>query len=326
MNLKASAASAGMNVAALDLGSNSFGLLVGRVRRDGRVEKLGTKKEALRIGEVVACHGAIPDTSFERALGVVGEMLGVAHELDAEHVAAVGTSALRDAANGPDFVRAAAERLGLPIQIVSGDEEARLVYHGARSALEDLPERSLVIDLGGSSVELAVGDGSELLSVDSLPLGFLRVARELDLGATTSRADVARISAHVREAAERVIARLVAFSPRALVASGGTARALGRVASALGVRELTGVGLRRLGAHLALRDPSHLAVLGVEASRAPVFGVGIVVLAALVELTQAPVMRISAGGLREGVILREAKNRKGREPSAGRAAVRTWAA
>jgi exopolyphosphatase/guanosine-5'-triphosphate,3'-diphosphate pyrophosphatase len=255
---------------------------------------------------------------------VVGEWLARARALDAEHVAAVGTSALRDAANGPDFVRAAAERFGLGIQIVSGDEEARLAYQGARGALDDLPERSLVIDLGGSSAELAIGDGDECLSVESLPLGFLRLARDLELGPTMTRADVARVGAHVREAAERVVARLVAFSPRALMASGGTARALGRVAAALGARELTGVGLRRLGAHLSLRDPSHLAVLGVEASRAPVFGVGVVILAALVELTTAPVVRISPGGLREGVILRETKRRK--VGSAGRPAVRTWAA
>src|SRR6185503_3288944 len=226
-----------MNVAALDLGPNSFGLLVGRARRDRSVEKIDSKKVPLRIGDAVAGSGAIPEAVFERGLAVVRDMLDTARELDADCVAAVGTSALRDASNGGDFVYAAADRFGLGIQIVSGDEEARLVYRGARSALGELPERVLVADLGGGSLELAVGDGDDCLSVESLPLGFLRIARDLELAATLGGASLAAVHAHVRGSAERVLGRLVAFSPRAFVLSGGTARALARVATALGVRE-----------------------------------------------------------------------------------------
>src|SRR6185436_4099694 len=117
-------------------------------------------------------------------------------------------------------------------------------------------ERSLVIDLGGGSVELAMGDGNDCLALESLPLGFLRVMRELELGTVSSGADIARLTAHVRALGEGPLRRLVAFHPRAFVLSGGTARALARVAAALGVRELSQVGLRRLAAHLAARDPT----------------------------------------------------------------------
>jgi exopolyphosphatase/guanosine-5'-triphosphate,3'-diphosphate pyrophosphatase len=312
-----------MNVGALDLGSNSFGMLVGRVRKGGRVEKLAAHKETLRIGDVVAVHGALSDTVFERALDAVRDLADRAREEGAECVAAVGTSALRDAANGSDFVRCASERFGIGIHVASGDEEARLVYRGARSALDGVPERALVVDLGGGSAEIAVGDGDECLGVESLPLGFLRVARELELGATLNGAAVTQVATYVRVAAEPHVARLVAFEPRALVLSGGTARSLSRVATALGVRELSGVGLRRLATHLAGRDPSHLAVLGVEKTRAPVFGAGIVVLAALVELAGASSVFISQGGLREGIVLRETKSRG---IATQRASMRTWAA
>jgi exopolyphosphatase/guanosine-5'-triphosphate,3'-diphosphate pyrophosphatase len=299
-----------MKVGALDLGSNSFGLLVGRVRARSRVEKLVSRKESLRIGEVVAAHGELPEAHFERALEVVRDLADTAREEGAECVVAIGTSALRDAANGAEFVRAAAERFGLAARIASGTEEGRLVYRGARSALDDLPGRALVLDLGGGSAELAVGDGHDCLAVESLPLGFLRVARELELDTTLNGTGVARVAAHVRKVAEPVLGRLVALTPRAFVLSGGTARTLSRLAKALGVRELSGVGLRRLASHLAARDPSHLAVLGVEASRAPVFGAGIVVLSALVELLNAPRVRVSPGGLREGIVLAETQSRK----------------
>ncbi|HVR19379.1 MAG TPA: hypothetical protein VMS65_06780, partial [Polyangiaceae bacterium] len=252
-----------MKVGALDLGSNSFGLLVGRVRSRSRVEKIASRKESLRIGEVVAAHGKLPEAQFERALEVVRDLSDTAREEGAESVVAIGTSALRDAANGAEFVRAAAERFGLAARIASGTEEGRLVYRGARSALDDVPGRALVLDLGGGSAELAVGDGHACLAVESLPLGFLRVARELELDTTLNGAGVARVAAHVRHVAEPVLGRLVALTPRAFVLSGGTARTLARVAKALGVRELSGVGLRRLASHLAVRDPSHLAVLGV---------------------------------------------------------------
>jgi exopolyphosphatase/pppGpp-phosphohydrolase len=86
------------------------------------------------------------------------------------------------------------------------------------------------------------------------------------------------------------------------------------VATTLGVRELGGPGVRRLALHLAARDPGHLAMLGVDASRAQVFGVAIVVLASLVEVLGAPSMRVSPGGLRQGIVLREVKSRGAASP------------
>jgi len=311
-----------MNVGALDLGSNSFSLLVGRAR-GRRIEKRATQKVSLRIGDVVARHGALPEPAFENALAVARDLADKAREEGAICLAAVGTSALRDAQNGAEFVRAAAERFGLTVELVSGDEEARLAYSGALSALDGARERALVLDLGGGSAEVAVGDGDECLAVESLPLGFLRVGRELELASPLNAADVARIAAYVRNVAEPALGRVSALEPRAFVLSGGTARTLGRVATTLGVPSLGSAGLRRLASHLSGRDPSHLAVLGVEASRSQVFGVAIVVLATLVELMAAPSVRVSPGGLREGIVLRETKNRR---LGAARAATRTWAA
>jgi exopolyphosphatase/guanosine-5'-triphosphate,3'-diphosphate pyrophosphatase len=309
-----------MNVGALDLGSNSFGMLVGRVR-GRRVEKLSTQKVSLRIGDTVARYGALPEPVFERALEVVRDLADKALEAGAVCLAAVGTSALRDARNGGDFVRAAGERFGLAVELASGEEEGRLVYRGALSSLESTRERSLVMDLGGGSVELAVGDGDECLAVESLPLGFLRVARELELASPLNGADVARVAAYVRRTAEPALRRLSALEPHAFVLCGGTARTLGRVANTLGAPPLGSVGLRRLATHLSGRDPNHLAVLGVDASRAPVFGVGLVVLATVAELLGAGSLRVSRGGLREGIVLRETRERR-----LGARATRTWAA
>ena len=121
------------------MGSNSFHLLVARVLRDGRIEKLGSRKATLRLGDALAANpdGIIPPEPFAKALETVGEMAAAVDHYRVERFAAVGTSALRDAKNGPELVAMARARHGVNVEILSGDEEGRLAYQGARVAALD---------------------------------------------------------------------------------------------------------------------------------------------------------------------------------------------
>ena len=148
-----------MRLGALDLGSNSFHLLVARVDGRGRFQKVTGRKAMLRLEEAVAASGRIQPELFASALDAVGELIAVAREHDADDVILAGTSALREAENGAAFAAAVRARHGVPVEILSGEEEGRLVYHGARSRIDELPTRVAVLDLGGGSVEAAVGDG-----------------------------------------------------------------------------------------------------------------------------------------------------------------------
>src|SRR4051812_45306636 len=168
-----------MLLGALDLGSNSFHLLVARLNRRGRLEKVVGRKATIRLEQAVAASGRIPPETFARALEAVGELLGVAREYGAEDVVVAGTSALREAENGTAFGLAVRARFGVGVEILSGEDEGRLVYEGARSRMSELPERVGVIDLGGGSAEVAVGDGESCGYARSLPLGFLRLERVL---------------------------------------------------------------------------------------------------------------------------------------------------
>jgi exopolyphosphatase/pppGpp-phosphohydrolase len=210
-----------MKLAALDLGSNSFHLLV--VETDGNqgLTKIGSDKEVLGLGSVVQEYGRLSDVAYGRALDVVGRMATVARELGAVKLLAVGTSALRDARNGAHFCADCSADHGVHIELLSGDDEARLAYRGAQSALPLTNGRVLVADVGGGSVELAVGEGANCETVQSLQLGFLRLAHAFplkELGGAT------RLRRYVQLECEKARWQLGRFDT--LLLSGGVQRRL----------------------------------------------------------------------------------------------------
>jgi exopolyphosphatase/guanosine-5'-triphosphate,3'-diphosphate pyrophosphatase len=301
-----------MSLGALDLGSNSFHLLVASVDRRGRLQKVAGRKVAIRLEQAVAASGRIPPETFARALDAVGDLLAVARRYEAEDVVVAGTSALREAENGSAFALAAGVRFGALVEILSGEEEGRLVYDGARSRMSELPERVGVIDLGGGSVEVAVGDDDACHYVRSLPLGFLRLARVLGVHGALDQQGSAAVAEHVRTAVSRVSEEVRALAPQAWLLSGGTARALGAVleveaGSAISTRQLVLAAER-----FASADTLKLVDLGVEPTRARGFGLGTLVLGTLAEAFGAPAVRVTPGGLREGLLLREIGGRSTR--------------
>lgn len=292
-----------MKLAALDLGSNSFHLLVAET--DGRAElsKIGSHKEVLRLGSVVQLHGQLTEEAFDDALGCVGRSARVSQELGAEKMLAVATSALRDARNGRAFCDACQSRFGVSIELVSGDEEARLAYLGARSALKLTTGRVLVADIGGGSVELAVGDGPHCDSVQSLPLGFLRLGHAFRLGEAGGASRMAR---YVERESEKARWQLGRFDT--LLLSGGTARAIGKLLGG-GIAAASAAQVLKLCEELSRSSPSQLVQRGVDKHRAQSLAAGAAVTAGLVAGLGQQAVRVSPRGLREGVILRELSRR-----------------
>jgi exopolyphosphatase/guanosine-5'-triphosphate,3'-diphosphate pyrophosphatase len=293
-----------MLLGALDLGSNSFHLLVARVGRRGELEKVAGQKSMLRLEEAVAATGRIPPETFERALAAVGELAAAARRRGATRVVAAGTSALRDADNGGHFAEVASLRYGIDVEILSGEDEGRLVYDGARFRAGELPERVGVLDLGGGSAEIAIGDGHECRFAHSLPLGFLRLARNLDAHGALDDDGFARLTDHVLRTAASIRATARELAPRAWLLSGGTARALGRVLGREPGAVVSTRALVRLAEGFARSEPSRLVGLGVDPARARGFGLGSSVLALLSEELGAHAVRVTPGGLREGLLLR----------------------
>lgn len=288
-----------MKLAALDLGSNSFHLLVADVDGPGHFSKLGSHKEVLRLGSVVRDSGQLTQAAFDGALSSVGRMLAVARELQAEKVLAVATSALRDARNGQAFIETCRQRFGVDIELVSGDEEARLAYLGARSALSLTTGRVLVADVGGGSVELACGDGFACDTVQSLPLGFLRLAQAFPVA---DAGGARRLARFVQSECEKARAQLGRFDT--LLLSGGTARALGKLLGG-GIATASATQVVRLCEEVARSSASELELAGVERQRATTLATGAAVIAGIISGLGQWHVRISPRGLREGLLLRE---------------------
>ncbi|HWM85551.1 MAG TPA: hypothetical protein VNO33_06930, partial [Kofleriaceae bacterium] len=216
-----------MVLSVLDLGSNSFHLVAYRARERGKLEKLGRSKEMCRLGAGTLWNGEIDDAAWRRGAAALDRLYRRAVARDPDRLIAVATSAIRDARNGDEFCRAARRRLGLDIEVLSGEEEARLIYHGARSGLPRDTGRIAVIDVGGGSAEIAVGDRRGCSFAACLPLGVLRL-RELP---------VERVAPYVRAAARAAMAEVRALRPDRVVLTSGTARRLADVALGLGLGE-----------------------------------------------------------------------------------------
>jgi exopolyphosphatase / guanosine-5'-triphosphate,3'-diphosphate pyrophosphatase len=289
-----------MMLSVLDLGSNSFHLAAFRVLGRSRLEKVGRTKEMCRLGAGTLCNGSIDDAAWRRGSAALDRLHRRALGSDPDRLIAVATSAIRDARNGADFCRAARRRLGLEIEILSGEDEARLIYWGARSALPRRPGRIAVIDVGGGSAEIAVGDRRSCGFAACLPLGVLRL-RELA---------PERVAPYVRAAARSAMAQVRALRPERVVMTSGTARRLASVALGLGLRrpdprELSRSALRAIETALPQLSASDLVALGVEEGRLDTIRHGALVFETLLDLAGADRALVSTRGLREGVALRE---------------------
>jgi exopolyphosphatase/guanosine-5'-triphosphate,3'-diphosphate pyrophosphatase len=186
-----------MRIAALDLGSNSFHLLVAEVQPDGTFVPLVREKEMLRLGDAVSRHGAIPPDRLEQAVTCVRRMGQIAEAAGATEIAAVATSAVRSAANGDEFVDRVEREAGIKVEVISGLREATLIFGAIRAAVVLEPAPALCFDLGGGSVEIAVGDTNGLRWATSERLGVARLTANHVHSDPIDARDLARLRKHL---------------------------------------------------------------------------------------------------------------------------------
>ena len=187
-----------MRVSILDLGSNSFRLLVADVASEGAIRPVLTARDFLRLGSEVASDGSLAEDVIERAVGAAGHLAGLAYRTGAEQSIAVATSAIRDASNCDEVVDRLQVAAGMPIRVIDGQEEARLSFLGVASSIALPPGPHLVLDLGGGSLELAVGSGATPVWTDSADLGVSRLIwRHGESGSSPPRPRSGRSSRYI---------------------------------------------------------------------------------------------------------------------------------
>lgn len=291
--------------AAVDLGSNSFHMVVARSER-GRVQVLDRIRERVRLGAGLGEDGRLAKDALERALACLRRFRQRLAEVPPGRVRAVATDAFRRTRDPADLPARAAEALGHPIEVVAGREEARLVYLGVREDLAGWGERMLVVDVGGGSTEIAAGTGRTPELGESLRLGSLRWSEEFFPKGAISPKRMRRAILAARHEIEPVAAAFRRLGGARAVGSSGTALALDEMlrASGLDARGLGAAGLtalvERVLVHQRLED---FRIEGLDEARRPTFLGGLAIFHAVAEELRVRRFETSAGALREGVLV-----------------------
>jgi len=291
-------------LAAVDLGSNSFHLEIGRVV-DGQVYPLDAVREAVRLGAGLTAEKRIDRAKQAAALEALAKFGERLRGFARSAVRAVGTNTLRVAKNAPQFLREARAALGFPIEVISGREEARLIYLGVAHSLPVSAQRRLVVDIGGGSTELIVGTGFEALLTESLYMGCVSYSLKYF---PDGRIDKPRLKAAELAARQELAAHAKEYRETGweeAVGSSGTARALESILreNEFAAEGITREGLDRLRTLLLKTgeaDPDRIA--GLRPNRAPVLPGGLAIMAAAFDALGLETMKVSEGALRHGVL------------------------
>ena len=303
-----------MRVAVLDLGSTSFHLLVVDVDPKGRITRVVRRREVLHLAAEVALHGHLPAAAATAAVRSARVLRRAADATKPDLTLAAATHALREAANGGELLEQLSTATRCPIRLLDGSEEARIVYEGVRWSLPLGDAPTLVVDLGGGSLELAVGVDGDVQWDASHALGASRLTGQLMREDPPTQAECDALIQHVHSTLKDAAAYLSNNHPfLPCVGTGGTIRALARLELArrgISADSVNGVVLptARLNSwatHLArLNRARRMRLPGMAERRVDVLPTGALVLSALCEQLDLPGITVSDGGLREGLVLK----------------------
>ncbi len=292
----------GQPLAAVDLGSNSFRLLI--AREEGRqIVPISTHREGVRLAAGLDRDGALSRQKIDEACEALTRFRERLASIPAERVRAVATSTYRVATNRDSLLRASIDALGLPIDIISGPEEARLIYLGCAHTLPWSEQERLIVDIGGGSTEFIVGRRYEPELTESFQLGAVTLSQHFFPGATVTAGAFRRAEVFVRSRLEVLHARYkqgweVAYG------SSGTIRAIYEIITENGFGQNVNVDsmLRLKSALIDAGQMNRIELSALKSSRAPVLPGGLAILLGLMQELNVATMEPSEGALRLGVV------------------------
>lgn len=291
-------------VASVDLGSNSFHLIVCRIQ-DEQLIIVDRLREMVRLAAGIDAEKNLSSDAQQRALDCLTRFGQRLRDLPHFAVRAVGTNTLRSAHNASEFIEQAETCLGHPIEVISGVEEARLIYLGVAQSLASDHSRRLVIDIGGGSTELIIGEDFTAQYLESLHMGCVSMTQRFFADGTISAKMIRRAEIAARLEIEPLTRRFYKNNWQVALGASGTIRAINKVVhnEAWADHGITLASLEKLIS--AMQAAGHIDTLklnGLDPERAPVFPGGVMILFAIFKTLGIEVMRVSDGALREGLI------------------------
>ncbi len=304
---------AGMKIAALDIGSNSIHMIIARVLPSGDFEVLDRAKEMVGLARGTLSTGHLSPETMETGFRTLATFKQLAEKQGADPILAVATSAVREASNGGEFVLRAWEDLGLRVDVITGLEEARLIFVAASHAIDFRGQRPVVVDIGGGSIEIIQGVGRRIHWQESLKLGVARMTERFIHSDPPKNSEVAALRKYARESLEDVFSRARRSRPTLMVGTSGTllnltamaaAMRFGRVPPSLHNCLLRERDLNKLTEEILDRDTERRSRMeGLDKRRADIIPAGAILMETLMEGLRIDSMRACEWALREGLIL-----------------------
>lgn len=307
----------GAIAAAIDIGSNSLKMTVGRLDGKGGIAQLGWDSEVVRLGHGLDETGRLDDARMDLAIETLQRFRATAESLGATRIAAVATEATRSAANGNEFITRVREQTGISVQVVQGLEEAMLTFRGLEASI-DVRGHVVIADIGGGSTELIVANEGVVLGARSIPIGSGRLTDRLAFNDPPSPADLAageREADVALEAAGRSL-KLPRGEDARLIVVGGTGEFMTRLVfdeSAIDLAVVKAV----LGKLAVLNAEEVADEIAIPRERARVLPAGVAIISAIASRVQPTRVEIARAGVRTGLLLDLLSSDRGKAMSDG---------
>jgi exopolyphosphatase/guanosine-5'-triphosphate,3'-diphosphate pyrophosphatase len=308
-----------MRYCTIDIGTNTILFLVVDVRSDRALNVITDQQAIARLGRGVDRSRLLSDNSMDGAIKFINGFLLKAKHLDVDSIAAIGTSALRDASNSADFCTRVKNELGLEIEILSGQDEAVWTYRGAMVGLDIHHDRVCVLDIGGGSTEISFGDGHNLASTDSIDIGCVRITERYLHHSPPAAYELERATNEIRFH----LKKLKLGSPDGAIGVAGTVTTLAAYEQQLpeyDPQRIHGYRLKRSQIDRAFEMLSSLNLASIKEfpqiseGRADILLAGILILREFLALMKLDEIVVSDRGLRYGIVLREMEKRFSNPP------------
>ncbi len=303
-------------LAALDIGTNSFHLIVVSASPSGDFKIIDESREVIRLGEGSADKiKIIRQKSINRGVDVINRFKKIAESHNAE-LRAIATSAVREASNKEEFIKTVYEKTGIEVNIISGIEEAHLIYLGILKALPIQDKAALAIDIGGGSTEFILGKNGKVELTESIKIGAVKLTQKFfpDLILTEKR--IEETQNFIRDKIKPVINRLANSAIDVYVGSSGTIMNVGLMITAkrdgkvrdryvLNEFEFTAKELFEIEREVLSKKTAEEreTILGLEKGRGEIIPAGVIILSTIFEMLEIDKMTISGYALREGIII-----------------------